>query len=225
MTDSQKYIIEETADGTSTIYLPELDEHYHSVKGALVESRHIYRDCALMHRLSLAPAKELNLLEIGFGTGLNAVVTAMAVPEGVSLNYTTVELYPVTAEQVAALDYGRFTDDALYKAIHRAPWNETVEICRGFKLKKLHDNFLTMALPGGYDVVYFDAFAPEKQPEMWSREALQRVYESMCPGGVLSTYCAKGAIRRLLAEVGFRVTRTPGPPSGKREILVCEKAM
>jgi tRNA U34 5-methylaminomethyl-2-thiouridine-forming methyltransferase MnmC len=223
MTDSRKYVIEEKADGTSTIYLPELDEHYHSIKGALVESRHIYRDCAFMQRLKASLINEVSLLEIGFGTGLNAVVTAMSKPENVHMTYTSLELYPITAEQVAALGYGKFTDEELYNAIHAAPWNEPAEICAGFTLQKIHDNFLTMALPGKYDVVYFDAFAPEKQPEMWSQEALQRVYDAMNPGGILSTYCAKGAIRRLLAEVGFRVTRTPGPPAGKREILVCEK--
>jgi tRNA U34 5-methylaminomethyl-2-thiouridine-forming methyltransferase MnmC len=223
MTDTRKYIIEQTADGTSTIYLPDLDEHYHSIKGALVESRHIYRDCAFMHRLNASPISEVSLLEIGFGTGLNAVVTAMAKPNDITLTYTSLELYPITPEQVAALGYGKFTDETLYQAIHAAPWNTPTPISAGFTLHKIHDNFLTMQLPGKYDVVYFDAFAPEKQPEMWSKEALQRVYDAMNPGGILSTYCAKGAIRRMLTEVGFSVTRTPGPPAGKREILVCQK--
>jgi tRNA U34 5-methylaminomethyl-2-thiouridine-forming methyltransferase MnmC len=219
---SKRYVIEPTADGSSTIYLPDLDEHYHSVKGALVESRHIYRDCAMLYRLAQDNVQYLNILEIGFGTGLNAVVTAMARPQGVNIFYTSLELYPISAEQVAALDYGSVTDRELYQRIHAADWGKAVVIDNGFTLRKLNVNFLTAALPPHQDVVYFDAFAPEKQPEMWDRAMLQKVHDAMRRGGVLTTYCAKGAIRRLLADVGFTVTRLPGPPSGKREILRAE---
>ncbi len=222
-TAMNKYEIEKTDDGSVTIYLPELDEHYHSVKGALVESEHIYRDSALLWRLGNGPeTTELNVLEIGFGTGLNAVVTAVARVDA-QINYTSIELHPVTAEQVAALNYGALTNEKLFAALHAAPWGVPTKITDKFTLLKICDNFITMQLPTDIDVVYFDAFAPEKQPEMWQPELLAKVYAAMRKGGVLTTYCAKGAVRRMLAEIGFSVERIPGPPNGKREILRATK--
>lgn len=217
------YIIEETADGTSTIYLPELDEHYHSVKGALVESEHIYRDSALMWRMTHGEKPEcVNVLEIGFGTGLNAVVTAMLEVD-TQINYTSIELHPITEEQVAALNYGKFTDASLFAKLHQAPWGVATTITKNFTLHKICDSFLTMQLPSNIDVVYFDAFAPEKQPEMWQPELMKKVYDAMRSGGVLTTYCAKGVVRRMLESTGFEVERIPGPPNGKREILRATK--
>lgn len=221
--DMAKYEIEKTNDGSVTIYLPEIDEHYHSVKGALVESQHIYRDSALMWRLNCEPKlSEVNILEIGFGTGLNAVVTALAQTD-VHINYMSIELHPVSSEQITKLNYGSLTDETLFAKLHEAPWGEATAITNNFTLHKICDNFTTMQLPKDIDVVYFDAFAPEKQPEMWQPDLLAKVYASMRQGGVLTTYCAKGAIRRMLTAIGFTVERIPGPPNGKREILRATK--
>lgn len=221
MTTQQHSIeIEATADGSATLYIKEIDEHYHSVKGAITESQHIYRDCAFMHRSDGTP---LRLLEIGFGTGLNAAVTAMAADAQHPLHYITLEKYPVEEPLIEALGYHNIVDRDLLAAIHRAPWNTPVALTPHFTLEKRHADYLVDPLPHNIDIVYFDAFAPEKQPEMWSEEAFERLYNALNPQAVLTTYCAKGNIRRLLAATGFTVERLPGPTAGKREILRATK--
>ena len=211
--------IQHTSDGSATLFVPELDEHYHSVKGAYTESLHIYRDCAYRHAAELSAVRPLRLLEVGFGTGLNAAVTAMAATEERPVHYITLEKYPVESQLVNNLGYDTLVDAHLFAAIHAAPWEQPTAITPHFTLEKRCCDLLTVPLPSDIDVVYFDAFAPEKQPEMWSAEVFARIYEAMRPGGVLTTYCAKGAIRRLLQATGFTVERLAGPVGGKREIL------
>lgn len=204
--------IRSTADGSPTLYLPEMDEHYHSVKGALTESRHVYVDSALRHRAaSLSAGEPLRLLEIGYGTGLNAALSEAA--QCCRLHYISLELHPLEPESVP--DYGV----ASLKAMNNAAWDTPVEISPVFTLEKRRADFLRATLPAGIDVVYFDAFAPEKQPEMWTVDSLRRVVDVMNPGAVLTTYCAKGSVRRMLQSLGLTVERLPGPPGGKREIL------
>ena len=213
--------VEITADGSATIYVPHLDEHYHSVKGALTESLHIFRNCAfLYHSPSSQP---LRVLEIGFGTGLNAVVTAMATTKGRKAHYISLELYPVEAQLIEKLNYGEMVDNDLLMALHQAQWNAPQVISPTFTLEKLQCDFTQCSLPTDIDVVYFDAFAPEKQPEMWDESLFKRIYDAMSNGGILTTYCAKGEIRRRLQRVGFIVERLAGPPGGKREILRATK--
>lgn len=213
-------ITETTADGSTTLYIKRLDEHYHSVKGALTESQHIYRDCAFMHR---ATGEPIRLLEIGFGTGLNAAVTAMAAGEANPVHYITLEKYPLEAQLIETLGYSDIVDADILGAIHDAPWNLPTAITPYFTLEKREADYLTDELPCSIDVVYFDAFAPEKQPEMWSQEAFERLFRVLNEGAVLTTYCAKGNIRRLLAQLGMVVERLPGPVGGKREILRASK--
>ena len=213
--------VEITADGSATIYVPHLDEHYHSVKGALTESLHIFRNCAfLYHSPSSQPLK---VLEIGFGTGLNAVVTAMATTKDRKAHYISLELYPVEAQLIEKLNYGEMVDNNLLMALHQAQWNAPQVISPTFTLEKLQCDFTQCSLPTDIDVVYFDAFAPEKQPEMWDESLFKRIYDAMSNGGILTTYCAKGEIRRRLQRVGFIVERLAGPPGGKREILRATK--
>ena len=213
--------VEITADGSATIYVPHLDEHYHSVKGALTESLHIFRNCAfLYHSPSSQP---LRVLEIGFGTGLNAVVTAMATTKDRKAHYISLELYPVEAQLIEKLNYGEMVDNDLLMALHQAQWNAPQVISPTFTLEKLQCDFTQCSLPTDIDVVYFDAFAPEKQPEMWDESLFKRIYDAMADGGILTTYCAKGEIRRRLQRVGFIVERLAGPPGGKREILRATK--
>ena len=213
--------VEITADGSATIYVPHLDEHYHSVKGALTESLHIFRNCAfLYHSPSSQP---LRVLEIGFGTGLNAVVTAMATTKDRKAHYISLELYPVEAQLIEKLNYGEMVDNNLLIALHQAQWNAPQVISPTFTLEKLQCDFTQCSLPHDIDVVYFDAFAPEKQPEMWDESLFKRIYDAMSIGGILTTYCAKGEIRRRLQRVGFIVERLAGPPGGKREILRATK--
>lgn len=211
-----KKVVEATTDGSATIYLPELDEHYHSVKGALTESQYVFVDSGLKY----CRKKEVRILEIGFGTGLNAALTAMAA-DGRSIEYYTVELYPLSSQEIEAMGYSSLFPAGLLRGVHEAGWNKLVGIIPGFSIKKINCDVTeaSVELPENVDVVYFDAFAPEKQPEMWTDRMFERIYGAMSAGGVLTTYCAKGEVRRRLQSVGFVVERLPGPPGGKREIL------
>ena len=208
--------IEITNDGSATLYVKELDEHYHSVKGALTESEHIFRDCAFLYRSN---GEQVRILEIGFGTGLNAVVTAMVANSEHPVHYISIEKYPVDSDTLSQLKYGEIVNEKLYNDIINAEWNREVEITPFFTLEKIEGDYLIDNLPSNIDVIYFDAFAPEKQPEMWSRKAFERLYATANPNAVLTTYCSKGVIRRMLSEIGFNVERIAGPPNGKREIL------
>ena len=208
--------IEHTADGSATLFVKEMDEHYHSVKGALTESNHIFRDSAVLYRADGSP---LRLLEVGFGTGLNAAVTAVVADTSRPVHYITLEKYPISDDILRQLNYGELVDSGLLEKIHAAPWNEAVEVIPGFILEKRVSDYTMDPLPEGIDVVYFDAFAPEKQPDMWTEGAFERLVGAMNRGAVLTTYCSKGEIRRRLESLGLRVERIPGPPGGKREIL------
>lgn len=220
-----KRIIERTEDGSATLFVPELNEHYHSVKGARTESQHIFIDMGLKASTAIQP----HILEIGFGTGLNALLTLeTAEQEKRPVHYTGIELYPLSWEEVDILNY---SNNPLFKELHTASWNKDVNITPCFTLHKIKGDVnrvisdKQVAVIGeppanySFDLVYFDAFAPEKQPELWSEELFRNIYSCMNYNGILTTYCAKGVIRRLLQAVGFTVERLPGPPGGKREIL------
>ena len=215
--------IQHTDDGSATLFVPALDEHYHSVKGAYTESLHIYRDCAYLYAADHSVERSLRLLEVGFGTGLNAAVTAMAATVEHPVHYITLEKYPVESSIVDQLGYDTLIPAQLFADIHAAPWEQPTAITPHFTIEKRCCDLLVTPLPQDIDIVYFDAFAPEKQAEMWSAEVFARIYETIRPGGVLTTYCAKGVIRRLLQSTGFTVERLAGPVGGKREILRATK--
>lgn len=215
--------LEQTADGSYTLYVPELDEHYHSVKGALTESQHIFIEMGLKH----SPVSEPRILEIGLGTGLNAFLTLNAAEETQrKVHYTGIERYPLTEETVRRLNYPAIIGkghEPEYYAIHQAPWGTDTALSAWFTLHKIEGDFTHYTFNKGYDVIYFDAFAPEKQPEMWEQTLFDSLYEVLNEGGILTTYCAKGVVRRMLQTAGFTVERLPGPPGGKREILRATK--
>lgn len=211
--------LEQTADGSYTLYVPELDEHYHSVKGALTESQHIFIDMGLKHSSVTAP----HILEIGLGTGLNCVLTLLEAKESQRhVHYTGIERYPLNEEIIRKLNYpsiiGKECEED-YFAIHQAPWEEDVCLSPWFTLHKMKGDFTHYSFEQKYDIIYFDAFAPEKQPEMWEQSLFDNLYQVLNEGGILTTYCAKGVVRRMLQTAGFKVERLPGPPGGKREIL------
>lgn len=217
-----KRIIERTDDGSATLFVPELNEHYHSTKGARTESQHIFIDMGLKASSAAAP----RILEIGFGTGLNAWLT-LEEAEGSrrDVHYTGVELYPLEWDMVEPLGYveekdGPTTMD-LFKQIHTLPWEEEIRLTEYFTLRKVQADIHRFCelWQGRADVIFFDAFAPEKQPEMWTEELFRHLYVLLNEGGMLTTYCAKGIVRRMLQSAGFTVERLPGPPGGKREIL------
>lgn len=211
--------LEKTADGSYTLFVPEMDEHYHSVKGALTESEHIFINMGLKHTTIAEP----HILEIGFGTGLNAFLTLLEAERNQrKIHYTTLEKYPLNAEVLQQLNYPEIIAPEaaeLYYKMHHVTWNVPVAITPYFTLQKIETDYTTFSFQQKYDIIYFDAFAPEKQPEMWSQQLFDNLYQTLNSGGVLTTYCAKGVVRRMLQSAGFTVERLPGPPGGKREIL------
>ena len=215
----QNLEVQHTEDGSATLFVPELDEHYHSVKGALTESQHIFIDMGLKH----SPVTFPRILEIGLGTGLNCVLTLLEAKESQRhIHYTGIERYPLNEEIIRKLNYpsiiGKECEED-YFAIHQAPWEEDVCLSPWFTLHKMEGDFTHYSFEQKYDIIYFDAFAPEKQPEMWEQSLFDNLYQVLNEGGILTTYCAKGVVRRMLQTAGFKVERLPGPPGGKREIL------
>ena len=210
-----KRIIEKTDDGSTTLFVPELNEHYHSTKGARTESQHIFINMGLKASTATTP----HILEIGFGTGLNAWLTLEeAEKSGRNVYYTGLELYPLEWQLVEQLGYISANEQLmtgdnqcpaheLFKQLHTSPWEEDVPITPHFTLRKVQKDFNKL----------------EKQPEMWSQELFNRLYVLLNNGGILTTYCAKGVVRRMLQAAGFIVERLPGPPGGKREILRARK--
>lgn len=207
-----------TEDGSHSLFIPEMDEHYHSTHGAIQESRYVF----LKMGLDPLPDKELRILEVGFGTGLNAILTLLAGQKRTSsIHYTSLEKYPLQEKEFEVLNYGEILDaESQFKTIHKADWETFVPITKNFLLKKMNFDLVTDSLPEGeqYDLIYFDAFAPNKQEEMWDEKIFQKIYDAMNPSGVLVTYCAKGVIRRTMQAVGLTMERLPGPP-GKRQML------
>ena len=207
-----------TADGSHTLYVPELDEHYHSIHGAVQESTFIY----INNGFRFSEADPISILEIGFGTGLNALLTAIIANSGFrKVNYTAIEKDPVSNEIIALLnhhEYGGENGMEIFRLIHSARWNKGVNICNNFNLKKIEADFTKYPLTGSYDLIYFDAFGPDKQPEIWTKRLLAGIAAVTNKNGILVTYSAKGEVKRSLMSSGFDVTLLPGPP-GKRQMI------
>ena len=208
-----------TADGSLTLQLPAWQEQYHSLHGALQEAYHVF----IQHGLRCFSGREIALLEVGFGTGLNALITLLEAPrQNLSVGYTSLEAYPVTRPEWEALDYGQHFPGAgateAFKALHEAPWETEVPVTGAFRLFKRRSDFRELQDIGAYDLVYFDAFGARVQPELWTEALFSSMYRALKPGGCLVTYAAKGSVRRAMQAAGFRVERLPGPP-GKREML------
>lgn len=216
-----------TGDGSSTIHIPEWNEQYHSKHGALQEAKHVFIDMGLIPVSAIEGLTDISILEIGFGTGLNALVTYEAATIlKKSINYVGVEAYPVALEEVEKLNFGTSHKEPLmiefYKQIHTCNWEQQVKITESFKLNKQKKYFQDIEDFEMYDLVYFDAFGARVQPELWSVEIFKKMFTALKSNGVLVTYAAKGSVRRAMLEVGFLVERLPGPP-GKREMLRATK--
>lgn len=219
-----KIEFKETMDGSHTLYLKEIDEHYHSIYGAVRESQHVFIQAGFEH----CHGKEITVLEIGFGTGLNCYLTMLAsIKSNQKVRYCAVEKFPLSVEIWDKLNFGTFfpnDNPILFSLLHHAVWNCETEIYPQFFLYKMGTDILQtniFDLPS-VDLVYYDAFSPEKQPELWDQSVFEPIFLNMKEGAILVTYCAKGYVRRMLQAVGFQVERIPGPP-GKREILRARK--
>lgn len=227
-------------DGSRTLKLDDFDESFHSLFGAFTESRHIYTGCGLEYIIQKSTGQKriINILEVGLGTGLNCLLTAMTAKNNpdIFINYTAVEKYPVTIAEAKELDHPSLFEDERDTAkkisvkIHNSPWGEDVKLLPNFTLKKVEMDFLcfinkksfTTMSGSPFDLIYFDAFAPDIQPELWSEDLFIKVFEITKQGGVLVTYSSKGIVKRALRGAGFTVTRLKGP-KGKRHILRAEK--
>jgi tRNA U34 5-methylaminomethyl-2-thiouridine-forming methyltransferase MnmC len=212
--------IETTADGSATLRSSLHGDTYHSLRGAVGEARYVFIEAAF----ACSVANPVRILEMGFGTGLNAWLTlSEAEITGRTVEYTAVELYPVPVEVAMRLNY---TADARFMLLHTAPWNEWTEPAEGFRLRKFQGAMAGVLadcdFSAIFDLVYWDAFAPDTQPELWTAEIFARVWEATAPGGTLVTYSAKGDVRRALQAAGFTVERLPGA-LGKRHMLKAVK--
>ena len=222
----EKYIIDilkkeivKTRDGSNTIFVPEFDETYHSTHGAIQESLHVFIRSGLKFKTEL---NDINVLEVGFGTGLNALLSFVDSEDtNRNIKYTSLEAYPLQWDLVSKLNYidiifnGKYSE--IYKKIHTCDWESFYELSPYFTLRKQNVKLQNILFDNEFDIIYYDAFAPRVQPELWTEQIFTSMYKALKPGGILVTYCAKGSVKRALRYVGFELQSIPGPP-GKREM-------
>ena len=210
-----------TNDGSHSIFNPKINECYHSKHGAIVEAEHVF----IRNGFSVFNKQNLNILEIGFGTGLNALLTSQkAVQKKVTVNYQTMELYPVSEDNYSKLN---FTDligieKKSFLILHETPWEEKCKINDFFSLTKFNTDLENYTSDTKFDIIYFDAFSPEKQPELWTNTIFMKMHNYLKEGGFLVTYCAKGIVKRTMKSVGFEIIVLDGPP-GKRQMTRANK--
>lgn len=212
-----------TADGSTTIQIKEWDECYHSRFGAIQEAQHVF----IKNGLSLFESKTISILEIGFGTGLNAFITFL---ESKKLNqiidYVGVEAYPISADEVLSMNYvselNAENESFIFEKMHECNWEEPIDLREDFLLTKRKQFFADIEDLEKFDLIYFDAFGYNVQPELWSTAIFQKMYNALKPNGILVTYAARGVIKRSMKEVGFTVEKLQGPP-GKREMFRARK--
>ena len=225
MNEMKKEIII-TADGSHSVAIPELNVSYHSKHGAIQESKHVFIGAGFRYCSgSLDRPDPVRIFEMGFGTGLNAFLTAIEAGEKrIKVYYEAIEEFPLQKEEVDALNYTSVLNNKdLFQQIHECKWNEEVRLNEYFTLKKVHEdliNYLTEVLSEveGFNIIYYDAFAPTAQPELWTENTFKHLYSMLLPGGILVTYCSKGSVRRAMKAAGLSIEKIPGPP-GKREMM------
>lgn len=213
-----------TKDGSHTLYTSTYDEHYHSIHGALQESLHVFIESGL--KACETSSEEIRIFEMGLGTGLNALLTGLEETTK-PIHYVAVEAIPLSWEQVESLNYpseiGHEQAANYHQMIHQSPWGKDIQLHSHFTLRKLVGKLEEIDFSEEYfDVFYFDAFAPDTQPELWTEEIFRKLYSWARPGAVWVTYSAKGQVRRNLIAAGWEVEKIPGPP-GKREMLRARK--
>lgn len=212
-----------TNDGSTTIHLPELNESYHSKHGAIQEAYHVF----IKNGLSLFEGKSVSVLEIGFGTGLNSFITYLeAKKSNQNIDYVGVEAYPVIIEEALQMNYVKELnanqEATIFKNMHEAVWEEKVAISNDFSLTKRQQLFQDIQDEDAFNLIYFDAFGFRVQPELWSLEIFQKMYNALKINGVIVTYACRSSIKNAMIECGFKVEKLPGAP-GKREMLRAKK--
>lgn len=217
-----------TSDGSKTIQIEDWNEQYHSIHGAIQEANHVFLKHGLLFYSGLVSESQLpiSILEIGFGTGLNAFLTLIEAEKlKLNINYTGVEAYPVESKEIKALNYVELISKkhaTVFKDIHTVSWEKEYKITSSFQLVKQQKFFQDIKAENKFNLIYFDAFGARVQPDLWTEDIFLIMYKSLKINGVLVTYSAKGSVRRAMQAVGFIVERLPGPP-GKREMLRAQK--
>ena len=214
----------QTLDGSTTIHLPDWNESYHSKHGAIQEAYHVF----IKNGLNTFNSQPVCLLEIGFGTGLNAFITYLeAMKSNQKIDYYGVEAYPISSEEISQMNYvtelNATSEREVFKLIHDCEWEINNKIAVLFTLTKRKQFFEQINDEDKFDLIYFDAFGYRVQPELWSTEIFRKMYRSLKSNGTLVTYAARGVVKRSLIEVGFKVEKLPGPP-GKREMFRATKS-
>lgn len=209
----------QTKDGSTTIHLEEWNESYHSKHGAIQEAKHVF----IKNGLSLFKNKTLSILEIGFGTGLNAFISFLEAQKmDQTIDYVGVEAYPVAPEEILSMNYVDELEAqnqlAVFEQMHQCNWEEKTVLSNNFSLTKRKQFFQDIDDVEQFDLIYFDAFGYRVQPELWSTAIFQKMYDALKENGVLVTYAARGVVKRSMIEVGFKVEKLEGPP-GKREMF------
>jgi tRNA U34 5-methylaminomethyl-2-thiouridine-forming methyltransferase MnmC len=205
-------------DGSNSIFVPEFNEHYHSIHGAIAESMFIF----IQEGFEKCDLPVISILEIGFGTGLNTLLTKKANEKsGKKISYFSVEKYPLTNKEWGQFNYPQLiplVSQEEWNELHHSEWNRWIDISENFILFKALADALNFTTKKKFDLVYYDAFSPEAQPELWSEKQFIKIYDLMNPNSTLLTYSVKGSVKRALKSAGFSIEKLPGP-KGKREIL------
>ena len=211
-----------TEDGSHSLFNSDLNETYHSIHGAIQESKHVFIDAGLDHWLKINKKSNLRILEIGFGTGLNAFLASLyPLPHSINIYYKSWEAFPIDQALSRQLNYATtLGSNDLFAKLHNATWEQAVVISALFTLHKHKGNLISDPLsePSAFDLIYYDAFGPSKQPEMWTKEILSKVVDGLDVNGVFVTYCAKGQVKRDLKSLGLVVETLAGPP-GKLQMV------
>ena len=212
-----------TQDGSTSIHLPDWNENYHSKHGAIQEAKHVF----IKNGLALFPNQNISILEIGLGTGLNAIITLIESEKlNQNIHYEGVEAYPISASEMASMNYvselEAIDKAAIFDLMHSCPWNAKIKLDHHFDLIKRQQFFDAIDDVETFDLIYFDAFGYRVQPDLWSTEIFQKMYNALKPKGILVTYAARGVVKRSMIQVGFTVEKLAGPP-GKREMFRASK--
>jgi len=218
----------ETKDGSTSLFSEKFDEPYHSRHGAIQESQHVFIDKGLRHFYQTQKPSTIDVFEMGFGTGLNALLTLQwAQEKNVTVGYTTIEKFPLDQAAIQAMNYPQLLqiDQTIFQKLHDADWEKQVKVSENFALNKSRTDLEQAGnkfSSQSFDLIYFDAFAPSSQPQLWETPVFEAMHQLLKSGGMLTTYCAKGQVRRNMQAAGFSVEKVPGPP-GKREMLRATK--
>lgn len=214
-----------TNDGSHSVYSETYGVAYHSTFGAITESAHVFIAAGLRYKAVVQ--REITILETGMGTGLNAFMSWLeAERRNLHVRYVGLEIAPMPQDEVQMLNYAELLGvpdrAADFQALHHKEWSQAHLLSEQFQFRKEQISIETFSAPDTFDIIYFDAFAPQEQPELWTADVFERMYSSLRPEGVLVTYCAQGAFKRTLKQAGFQVERLQGPP-GKREMTRATK--